>query len=85
MKNKILNNQEKEILRTVLEPFKGHIECVFKDEIEYSGDPYVVYEVIEFYSNDGWLFEPFMFKKNKMFKNMKLFEQYTIEELELYD
>lgn len=85
MKTKILNKKEKEILRTVLEPFKGHIECVFKDEVEYCGEPYVMFETIAFYLYDGCYIEAFMFKKDKMFKNVKLFKEYTIEELEIYD
>ena len=75
----ILDEKEKEYLSNVIKPFKNKIKNIEK-RISY-GDGLEEFIVIHV-KNDYSIDLP-NFKKNTMYKNMKINKQYTLEELGL--
>lgn len=71
----ILDEKEKEYLGNVIRPFRNSVKCIVK-RFNFA-EEYIVIKL-----NDGEIFLP-DFKKDTMYKNMKLNREYTLEELEL--
>lgn len=72
----ILDDKEKEYLSHVIRPFRDKITCITKN-----GDLRYEWIYINFKSWDIITF-PY-FKKDKMYKNMEIDKEYTLEELGL--
>lgn len=75
-KEEILDEVEKEYLRGVIRPFRKDIEKIRKNPSS-EGE----YLIIIFKDDDTMSFKNF--KKGTMYKNMKIHEEYTLEELGL--
>ncbi len=75
----ILDEKEKEYLRTVIRPFKNEIKYIIKKESYVRG--YREYIRIIFKDNDDMSFKDF--KKGTMYKGMQTNKEYTLEELGL--
>lgn len=75
----ILDEKEKEYLRTVIRPFKNEIKYIIKKESYVRG--YREYIRIIFKDNDDMYFKDF--KKGTMYKGMQTNKEYTLKELGL--
>lgn len=75
----ILDEKEKEYLRTVIRPFKNEIKYIIKKESYVRG--YREYIRIIFKDNDDMSFKDF--KKGTMYKGMQTNKEYTLKELGL--
>lgn len=75
----ILDEKEKEYLRTVIRPFKNEIKYIIKKESYVRR--YREYIRIIFKDNDDMYFKDF--KKETMYKGMQTNKEYTLEELGL--
>ena len=71
----ILDDKEKEYLSNVIRPFKDKVRCIVKRSV--SSEEYITIAL-----KDDYIYLP-DFKKNTMYKNMKLAKKYTLEELGL--
>ena len=78
-KEPILDDKEKEHLGNVIRPFRHSVRYIVK--IGYSRINNMAYIFIKLNNND-YISLPY-FKKDTMYKNMKLNREYTLEELEL--
>ena len=78
-KEEILDEKEKEYLRTVIRPFKNEIKYIIKKENYARVDR--EYIGIIFKDNDDMYFKDF--KKETMYKGMQTNKEYTLEELGL--
>lgn len=75
-KEEILDDTEKEYLRTVIKPFRDDVEYIKKNY-------HIEYEYISIYiKNDCNICFP-NFKKGTMYKNMEIDKEYSLEELGL--
>lgn len=74
----ILNEKEKEYLANVIKPFRDRVEYIVKRSINIEKEK----EHIIIKLKDTAFFLP-KFKKDTMYKNMKLDKDYTLEELGL--
>jgi len=84
----ILNEKEKKYLSAVIKPFKKQVLHIMKDNYSCDPEDKAKYEYIRFEydcpdSYPSWVDFP-VFKKGKMYKNMILGKEYTLEELELW-
>lgn len=77
---KILNETEKEYLKTVIKPFKERVKFIKKTK---SNMPFEK-EFLRIQLNDDDLIVPY-FEKGTMYKGMKTNVNYTLKELELDD
>lgn len=75
----ILNNKEKEYLSKVIEPFRKNIDYISK--VRTGKKCYYIY--IHFKDNADDMDFPYFPKEDNIYKGMKLFSQYTLEELGL--
>lgn len=80
IKKPILDEAEKEYLSNVIKPFRDRVEFIVKRSVQK-------YEYIEISYREintfvGAVCLP-IFKENTIYKNMKINEEYTLEELEL--
>lgn len=80
IKKPILDEVEKEYLSNVIKPFRNRVEFIVKRSIQK-------YEYIEISYREintfvGAVCLP-IFKENTIYKNMKINEEYTLEDLEL--
>lgn len=79
----ILNKEEKEYLSAVIKPFRNKVKNIIKFSCAMNSHSYI--EIV--YDDDTWgkdmtvVMPPF--KKDTMYKNMKLGEKYKLEELGL--
>jgi len=73
----ILDDKEKEYLSSVIRPFRDKVEYIVKKNV--FAKIYYIYIRL----NDDSADLP-NFKENTMYKNMKLDEEYTLEELGLW-
>lgn len=71
----ILDKKERKYLRAIIRPFRDMVKFIVK-RFNFA-EEYIVIKL-----NDGEIFLP-DFKKDTMYKNMKLNREYTLEELEL--
>lgn len=80
----ILDKEEKEYLEAVLRPFKDNVEGIYKGN--YSTNNYRINNDECIYIRLGVLggIEFPRFKKDTMYKGMKLNKKYTLEELGLF-
>lgn len=78
-KKEILDDAEKKYLRAVIRPFKDKVTYINK-VIGYAGDYYIRINL----KNDDNACLP-NFKKNTMYKGMKIEKKYTLKELGLYE
>lgn len=72
----LLDEKEKEYLSKVIEPFRDEVKHIVKESC--IGEEFIAIE----FKNDGYLEFP-NFKTNSMYKGMKLYKQYKLEELGL--
>lgn len=77
----ILNEQEKEYLGKVIEPFKNRIEYIIKHSVINTEYIHIHVSGFNEYVNDSFSFPSF--KKGKMYKGMKRDKKYTLKELGL--
>lgn len=80
IKKPILDEAEKEYLSNVIKPFRDRVEFIVKRSVQK-------YEYIEISYREintfvGAVCLP-IFKENTIYKNMKINEEYTLEDLEL--
>ena len=75
-KEPILDDKEKEYLGNLIRPFRNRVICIVKKD-DFSDD-YITILV----KYDDTIFLP-SFKKDTMYKNMKVDKEYTLEELGL--
>lgn len=75
-KNPILDEKEKEYLGNVIRPFRDRIICIVKK------DDFSDYYITILVKYDDPIYLP-TFKKDTMYKNMKVDKEYTLEELGL--
>ena len=79
----ILTKEEKEYLSAVIKPFRNKVKNIIKFSCAMNSHSYI--EIV--YDDDTWgkdmaiVMPPF--KKDTMYKNMKLGEKYTLKELGL--
>ena len=73
----ILDEKEKEYLGNVIRPFRDKIILISKRENERGQ-----YIIINILARGEDIYLPY-FKKNTMYKNMKIYKDYTLEELGL--
>ena len=79
----ILDEKEKEYLSAVIKPFRDKVKNIIKFSCAMNSHSYI--EIV--YDDDTWgkdmaiIMPPF--KKDTMYKNMKLGEKYTLKELGL--
>lgn len=79
----ILNKEEKEYLSAVIKPFRNKVKNIIKFSCAMNSHCFI--EIV--YDDDTWgkdmaiVMPPF--KKDTMYKNMKLGEKYTLKELGL--
>lgn len=83
VKKPILTQQEKEYLKTFIEPFRNRVKTIIKVDLNHEG----VYEFIRIDHDDyssvlGTINLP-NFKKGTMFKGMRADKEYTLEDLGL--
>lgn len=78
----ILDSKEKEYLSNVIKPFKHKVKGIRKSEICDDEDNQIKEYIAIHIKNDNPINLP-NFKKNTMYRNMKLYEEYTLEELGL--
>ena len=78
-RNKILDEAEKRYLKAVIRPFKYKVTSIEK-VIGYTNDYYIRINL----KNDDNASLPY-FKKNTMYKGMKIDKEYTLKELGLYE
>lgn len=74
-RKEILDTEEKEYLSAVIKPFRNKVEYIKKRR---NGDK----EYIMIGLDDESLYLPY-FKEGTMYRGMELYEEYTLEELEL--
>lgn len=80
----ILDEQEKDYLGKVIEPFKNRVIHIEKNKIFYGNSEFiniVLYSSVT-HDNEDSIPLPY-FKKGKMYKGMKLDKRYTLKELGL--
>lgn len=77
----ILNEQEKEYLGKVIEPFKNRIEYIIKHSVINTEYIHIHVSGFNEYVSDSFSFPSF--KKGTMYKGMKLDRRYTLKELGL--
>lgn len=80
-KEEILDDKEKEYLRGVIKPFRKWDIKIKKKKYENQTIDWAEQIVIRYGTQCTQEFLPF--KKGTMYKGMKLYKEYTIEELEL--
>lgn len=77
-KAQILDDEEKEYLSNVIKPFRNRIKCILKYVDEEGTLGYISIELIGNTSmNSHW------FRIESMYKGLKPFERYTLEDLEM--
>lgn len=76
-KNPILDEKEKEYLGNLIRPFRDRIILISKRENERGQ-----YIIINILARGEDIYLPY-FKKNTMYKNMKIYKDYTLKELGL--
>lgn len=84
MKKNILTKEEKEYLSFVIKPFRNRIEYIKKTDIIVENKNFN-YIQISLKAN-GYTVEYMefpTFEENTMYKNMKLYNKYTLDELDL--
>lgn len=80
----ILDEQEKEYLSKIIEPFKNRVKRIEKVKISYDNLEFiniVLYSSVT-YGNEESISLPY-FKKGTMYKGMELNKQYSLKELGL--
>lgn len=80
----ILDEQEKDYLGKVIEPFKNRVIHIEKNKIFHGNSEFiniVLYSSVT-YDNEENIPLPY-FKKGKMYKGMELYKEYTLKELGL--
>ena len=82
-KEPILDEAEKEYLRSVIKPFRNRIRCICLDPRSF--DYYQIRIVLTPISQERYTEVLIMptFKKDTMYKRMKFFKEYSLEELGL--
>lgn len=78
----ILDSEEKEYLSNVIKPFKHKVKRIRKREICDDEDNQIKEYIAIYIKNDNPINLP-NFKKDTMYRNMKLYKEYTLEELGL--
>lgn len=78
---KILDNTEKEYLKNIVNPFRKKIKCIVKEECDF-GKGKKEYIRIDLKDGETGIKLPY-FKKDSMYKNMEVSNNYTLKELEL--
>ena len=79
----ILDDAERKYLSSVIRPFRDRIEFIRKREMDIGdGAQYINIVYSSEYDDDDNFCLPY-FKKDTMYKNMKLNKEYTLEELGL--
>lgn len=76
-KKEILDEEEKKYLSAVIRPFRNNVKYVKKRKSEWLDKEYIMIKL-----EDEAIDLPY-FNKGTMYKGMKLYEKYTIEELNL--
>lgn len=80
----ILDEEEKEYLSKIIEPFKNRVKRIEKNEIFYGNSEFiniVLYSSVT-YDNEENIPLPY-FKKGTMYKGMELYKEYSLKELGL--
>ena len=80
-KEQILDDAERKYLSNVLKPFKKEISTIAKYRFTENYSEKRAYIIVRFNDRHGWSFPSF--KANTMYKGMKDFKKYTLEELGL--
>ena len=84
MENNILTKEEKEYLSFVIKPFRNRIKFIKKTNLIVK---YKTYDYIQICLKIKDCTNEYMeiptFEENTMYKNMKLYKKYTLDELDL--
>lgn len=81
-KEPILDDEEREYLAAVIRPFRDRVEFISKVVMDYQGGYTDCYICIRFTDSSNDMSFP-VFCETDMYKGMKLYEKYTLEELGL--
>lgn len=84
MENNILTKEEKEYLSFVIKPFRNRVKFIKKTNliIKYKNYDYIqICLKVNDFTNE--YMEIPTFEENTMYKNMKLYNKYTLNELDL--
>ena len=81
-KEPILDDAEREYLSAVIGPFRDRVEFISKVVMDYQGGYTDCYICIRFTDSSNDMSFP-VFYETDMYKGMKLYEKYTLEELGL--
>lgn len=79
----ILDEKEKEYLKTVIRPFRNRVEYIKKIK-DYTKNEYIAIYIKSINGSESGERVPLpYFKKNTMYKGMEEYKEYTLEELGL--
>jgi hypothetical protein len=81
-KEPILDDTERQYLSAVIKPFRDRVEFISKVVMDYQGGYTDCYICIRFTDSSNDMSFP-VFCETDMYKGMKLYEKYTLEELGL--
>lgn len=77
-KEPVLDDKEREYLSYGIRPFREKIECIYKHQMPYRDEYYIV---VRLKDGDSLMYP--RFKGNTMYKGMEVEKEYTLEELGL--